>query len=148
MGLEIERKFLVIPEHLPLLGRGLELEQFYLSYDPAIRVRITDKLEGMLNFKGPGTLSRFEHEIPVGVFDLMPLRAIAKGRLLKRRHRIEHEGHVWEVDRFTSPFELWLAEIELSEENEKFALPPWAGLEVTEDKRYSNASLAEKGPPK
>lgn len=147
MGLEIERKFLVVVDQLPLLGKPSEFEQFYLSYDPAIRVRIVDEREGFLNFKGPGTLTRFEHEVSLNVFDTIPLRALAKGTLFKKRYRVRHGEHLWEVDHFTKPFDLWLAEIELTSEEEKFALPPWAGLEVTEDKRYANASLVEKGPP-
>jgi adenylate cyclase len=36
-----------------------------------------------------------------------------------------------------------MAEIELDSESETFALPPWAGEEVTVDNRYFNSYLAQ-----
>jgi len=35
-----------------------------------------------------------------------------------------------------------LAEAELSHPQQRLVLPPWAGLEVTEDVRYRNSYLA------
>ena len=38
--------------------------------------------------------------------------------------------------------DLWLAEIELSDERERFERPAWLGEEVTADPAYANSSLA------
>ncbi|MEC7659009.1 MAG: adenylate cyclase, partial [Bacteroidota bacterium] len=40
---------------------------------------------------------------------------------------------------------LIIAEIELQSPEEKVALPPWIGKEVTGDSRYYNSSLAKQG---
>ena len=40
-----------------------------------------------------------------------------------------------------------VAEIELGAEDEALTLPSWVGADVTGDRRYSNAVLAESGPP-
>lgn len=79
---------------------------------------------------------------------LEPLLAAAKGVLTKKRYRLRHENHDWELDEFLGPLcGLWLAEIELKESEESFAQPNWIGKEVTNDHRYSNANLAEHGIP-
>ncbi len=60
-------------------------------------------------------------------------------------HVLEYSGKIWEVDNFHGDNEgLTVAEIELDEENEEFALPSWLGQEVTADLRYLNSSLAKK----
>ena len=63
--------------------------------------------------------------------------------LRKTRYRVPQAGRLWEVDVFAGANEpLVLAEIELESAEETVALPDWVGLEVTEDERYHNTSLA------
>ena len=66
--------------------------------------------------------------------------------ILKRRSCIRHDGHVWEVDTYLNPEleGIEVAEIEIAAEDAPFARPRWAGIEVTEDKRYKNARLAKR----
>lgn len=60
----------------------------------------------------------------------------------KRRYRISHAGHLWEVDEFQGDNEgLVVAEVELSSEADTPDLPPWIGREVTGDPRYYNSNL-------
>ena len=62
----------------------------------------------------------------------------------KTRYLVEHVGHVWEVDVFTGDNEgLVVAEIELDAADESFALPDWAGEEVSHDPRYYNVCLVK-----
>ncbi len=43
--------------------------------------------------------------------------------------------------------DLWLAEIELSSEDERFESPPWLGEEVTANPKYTNSQLASPRTP-
>jgi adenylate cyclase len=144
MGQEIERKFLVrrekLPEHLP---QGDELEQGYLSVDPTVRVRLVVRPDGTrhaaLTVKGKGLLSRTEFEYPIPPADAESLLRLCTRSLRKVRRELGR----FVLDHFKSR-DLWLAEIELSSENETFARPDWLGDEVTEDAGYANARLAEE----
>lgn len=157
MGVEIERKFLVDPAKLPpgldSGTNGVMIQQGYLSRDPTVRVRVQESQRGPLGFltvKGKGTLSRaeFEYEIPAEEARDM-FRTLCLHQLEKVRHHVRIDLHTWEVDRFIGKLSgLWLAEIELRYENERFVLPHWVTEEVTEDPRYTNVSLAERGVPK
>jgi adenylate cyclase len=69
-------------------------------------------------------------------------RLCLKPLIEKYRYRVEHAGLVWEVDEFLDENRgLILAEVELQEEGQAIALPPWIGEEVSHDPRYYNANL-------
>ena len=62
----------------------------------------------------------------------------------KYRTKIVWENKLWEVDQFESENKgLIMAEIELTEPDEPFSLPPWIGEEVTGDPRYFNSYLSQ-----
>jgi CYTH domain-containing protein len=141
MGTEIERKFLVKQDKLPALPDGDELEQGYLGVDPAVRVRLVARPDGTrhaeLTIKGKGLLKRAEFNYPIPAADAEALLKMCGRSLRKVRRRLGR----WELDHFRTR-DLWLAEIELSAEDEKFDRPPWLGQEVTEDPEYANSRLA------
>jgi adenylate cyclase len=146
MGVEIERKFLVKKAEWHPIGSGEAFRQGYLSREggPTVRVR-SAKGRGYLTIKGaPQGLSRpeFEYEIPEN--DAGELLSLCHGAIVdKQRHLVVHQGHTWEVDVFHGDNDgLIVAEIELSHPDEPFERPPWAGLEVSLDPRYTNASLS------
>lgn len=168
MGLEIERKFLVNQDKLPdITNTRTKIKQGYLGRDPWVRIRLQETsypraaadggiLHGspkaLLTIKSAGTLvrSEFEYEIPHD--EGKELFEMCKGRISKTRYRIpripKDGSGLWVIDEFHGALEgLWLAEIELSRPDEKFDLPDWVGVEVTEDPRYSNAYLVEHGIP-
>src|ERR1700759_873628 len=146
MGVEIERKFLVDKAKLPELPQGDELEQGYLSVDPAVRVRLVARPDGTrsaaLTIKGKGLLTRAESEYPIPVEDAEAMLRLCKRGLRKVRRALGP----FVLDHFKER-DLWLAEIELKSENEIFTKPPWLGEEVTEDPDYSNTRLAEERSP-
>jgi CYTH domain-containing protein len=150
MGTEIERKFLVnihSGTRQNDIQKSTFMEQFYLAKDPWVRVRIAGD-KAWITVKGPGNLVRAEFEWEIPVADAEGLRALGKGSITKTRHLVPYGDHLWEVDQFHGSLDgLWLAEIELKTADESFALPPWAGREVTEDHRYANAYLVEHGRP-
>ena len=142
MGTEIERKFLIHKEKLPPeLPEGDEIEQGYLSVEPAVRVRLVARPDGTrhaeLTIKGKGFLTRAEFNYPIPAADAEALLRMCTRSLRKLRRKLGR----WELDHFRGR-DLWLAEIELASEDERFDRPPWLADEVTEDPAYANSRLA------
>lgn len=146
MGVEIERKFLLIGDGWRALGEPVLLRQGYLCSDPerTVRVRIEGE-QGVLTIKSKGTgLRRGEWEYPIPLLEAHELLDTLCERPLieKVRRRIAHAGFTWEVDEFLGENAgLVVAEIELPHEDAAFDKPDWIGREVTGDKRYYNSSL-------
>ncbi len=145
MGQEIERKFLVLSERWRVGSTSTVIKQGYFSRDPlhTARVRVAGD-QAFLTIKGRRKgMVRPEFEYPIPLVDAEELlRMCANASIEKTRHVVWFEGMRWEVDEFhgqNAP--LVLAEIELKEENQGFARPPWLGQEVTTDKRYYNSRL-------
>ena len=146
MGKEIERKFLIKNYSYRSLTSGILFRQGYISTDPerVIRIRIVGN-SGFLTLKGlskGAVRSEFEYEIPLSDAQELMSQMCAGPIIEKFRYTLEYEGMSWEIDEFSGDNEgLNIAEIELESEDQAFALPPWAGLEVTNDPRYYNANL-------
>lgn len=154
MGIEIERKFLVDPNGFAmgtLVGFLAQahvqvLDQGYMSDKPAVRIR-TSEDKAWITIKGKADVTQraraeFEYEIPRA--DGLELLEMCRWRLSKVRYTLKLGSDVWEVDAFTGRHKgLYLAEIELESADQHFVRPSWLGAEVTTDKRYSNASLAQ-----
>ena len=145
MGIEIERKFLVVGDAwraAPAIGYA----QGYLNRDRhrTVRVRIV-RGEAWLTIKGVSvgaTRAEFEYAIPVS--DAEQLLALCDGPVVRKTRRVvEHAGANWEIDEFQGDNAgLVVAEIELPAEDAEFERPDWLGAEVTHDARYFNSSLA------
>lgn len=148
MGVEIERKFLIDHEKWAGLEKpeGTHYRQGYIlaNGQQTIRVRISDK-KGFLNLKSKVsqmTRKEYEYEIPLGD-GIEILNAFTKNGTEKIRYRIPFADKIWEVDEFLADNAgLIVAEIELKSEAEEYETPPWVTTEVTNDDRYSNASLS------
>lgn len=149
MPLEIEHKYLVRKDLWYAVQKppGVDIRQGYLLTDPnkTIRVRTTGT-EAYLTIKGAShDASRGEYEYPIPLADADELLRLCSSPLIEKvRYRIEYAGKTWEVDEFFGENEgLILAEIELVSTGEKYEKPSWVGEEVTGDKRYYNAYLAQ-----
>ena len=149
MGVEIERKFLLRNDAWRAeVQRSQHFGQGYLAgSDSAVaRVRISDD-KAWLTIKGSRTgISRHEFEYPIPEEDARQMLEQLCGRRVieKRRYWVRYADHTWEIDEFEgSNAGLVLAEVELQRIDEPFARPPWVGEEVSEDRRYYNAYLAE-----
>ena len=146
MGLEIERKYLVVGEYKHLAHNSMHLIQGYIaSGKRTVRVRIGDS-GAWLTIKGPsrnGGLSRYEWEKEIDVEEAKELLQLAEGAVIdKVRYYVDYEGHTIEVDEFHGDNEgLVMAEIELQSEDERVVLPKWLGREVTGEKRFYNSHL-------
>lgn len=146
MGVEIERKFLVLRDELPRrLPRGISIEQGFLCSSPVVRIRLVhDKRRAFVTIKGNGTRVRAEFEYPLPFDDAKKLLKLCGPTIAKVRRRIGR----FEVDEFKGRHEgLWVAECELCDAREELPpMPPWIGREVTDDPRYANVNLAGSIP--
>jgi adenylate cyclase len=145
MGIEIERKFLVISDAWRHAA-GVRFSQGYLNRDKerTVRVRLAGD-KAFLTIKGltqGASRAEFEYEIPAT--DGEALLKLCEGPIIEKVRRVlAHEGDTWEIDEFLGENAgLIVAEIELRSEDQTFARPTWLGEEVTHDARYFNSSLA------
>jgi adenylate cyclase len=149
MGIEIERKYLVINDEWKRGNpRGHRFKQGYLTRDASciIRVRLTGERAFLTIKKKMKGLSRweYEYEIPVRDAEEMLNNICIAPFIEKMRFLVPCAGHVWEVDVFEGQNKgLVLAEVELKEEKEEIIPPPWLGIEVTGDPRYLNINLVK-----
>ena len=146
MGLEIERKFIVTGDGYKLGATRKLIRQGFLNddMDRMVRIRLVDN-KAFLTVKGPlkdASRSEFEYPIPVAEAEAMLVDLCIPPILEKNRYVVEIEGLTWEVDVFMGVNEgLIVAEVELEESGQKIIFPEWIGKEITDDKRYYNASL-------
>ena len=148
MAVEIERKFLVEGDGWRGGATGsAHLRQGYLSTSAkaTVRIRIFDDARAVLTLKGPvDGISRAEFEYEVPLSDGLTLLEMSRPNVVeKRRHIVPHGDLTWEVDVFEGAHQgLVMAEVELTDADQAVDLPDWAGIEVSHDDRYANASLS------
>ena len=159
LPVEIERKFLLncsLPQELlDNIPHKSFIKQGFLSIDEekVVRIRVsTDRRsfqEGFLTVKGrsnEGGMTRTEIETPINSREVETLlKTFCPNIIDKTRYIINCNGSVWELDQFHGVNEgLWVAEIELSSEDQKFSKPSWIGKEVTNEPHYTNAALSKR----
>ncbi len=150
MATETERKFLVVSDEWRENAVGVTYKQGYLNSDKerTVRIRLAGD-DAYLTIKGPPTpdgvsKAEYEYMIPRKDAEEMLHNLCLPSAIDKVRHKVMHEGHLWEIDVFKGDNDgLIMAEIELTSPDEKFVKPVWAGEEVTHDPRYSNAQLSK-----
>lgn len=150
MAKEIERKFLVA-------GGGWKAEatraraicQAYLATTQAaaVRIRIVESAEAWLTIKSarPGMVrDEFEYAVPVA--DAEAMLELRSGCLIEKvRHDLPCADGRLVVDAFSGANAgLVIAEIELGSTTVEPRLPGWIGPEITEDRRFYNASLSAR----
>jgi adenylate cyclase len=147
MKKEIEHKFLVREGAWSPSRAGARYLQGYLSTTPerVVRVRIAGE-NASLTIKGLANglvRDEFEYSIPLQDAERL-LRDLCPHPLIeKTRYRETVRSHIWEVDVFHGVNEgLVVAELEVADEGESFAKPPWIDREVSGDVRYSNTNLS------
>ena len=150
MPTEIEHKYLVKMELWKKVvpNESKPVKQGYVSSSPvsSVRVRVMGD-KGYVTIKGKSTNAsrlEYEYEIPLTEAEEM-LSAFCSNDIIKTRHYVKYGAHTWEVDEFHGLNSgLIVAEIELSSTEEKYELPDWIDINVTSDKRYTNANLVLK----
>lgn len=142
MKLEIERKFLVANDDWKLdVKSSSVLRDGLLSGRGENKVRV--RIEGdnaLITIKSATIgLTRTEYECPIPLVDAEEILANLCGRQVchKTRFLVQGASHIWSIDVYGGVLEgVVIAEIELTHEQEDFALPEWIGEEVTNQSRY------------
>ena len=147
MKKEIERKFLVNHSLLPSNMKGHSYTQSYLSINDngIIRIRKEGDVSKLtIKTKNVGiSRSEFEYNIPTDDYKEIAKLSISE-TVKKTRYKVTYKNKIWEVDEFHEKNKgLWIAEIELQNENESFKKPGWLLEEITYDYRYMNANLSK-----
>jgi adenylate cyclase len=150
---EIERKWLVsTPPPLTNL-EGRKIIQGYIAVcADGTEVRLRQKGKSFFQtIKTGHGLKRGEIETELSEKQFKTLWPGTEGRRLEKlRYVIEWSGYQIELDLYQKNLRgLVLAEVEFKslERAERFSPPQWFGKEVTNDKRYKNASLAARANP-
>lgn len=147
MAVEIERKFLVADLEAALAGAvsKSEIAQGYLSPNPeaTVRVRVRGG-RGYLTVKSKNRgIERNEWEYEIPVEDARQMLSLAQSAVVSKvRYLVPFGGLTWEIDVFSNPAGLVLAEVELPSVDCEVQLPPWLGAEVSGNPAYFNSTLA------
>lgn len=149
MGTEIERKFMLKDDSwMKDISNSKQITQGYLFDNGEInsRVRIIDNNKALITIKistGESIARQeYEYEIPLQDGQEM-LKACGNNYIEKTRHEVIYDNKIWEIDVFENRLQgLIVAEIELNSKTENINIPKWIGDEITQDRKYSNASLA------
>ncbi|MBV2121972.1 MAG: CYTH domain-containing protein [Candidatus Thiodiazotropha sp. (ex Ctena orbiculata)] len=149
MALEIERKFLVINDKWKesVISEAV-IKQGYLATTEQANVRVrVDGDEANINIKGRTVgIRRREYEYPIPLDEAQELldHLVSGAVIDKVRYKVRCGEHIWDLDLFHGANQgLVMAEVELSQEDEAFVMPAWAGEEVSGDTRYYNANLVK-----
>ncbi len=123
-----------------------------LKNDPkkATRIRIEND-EAFFFVKGSplkeGSIGKEDLKVPIDMasaVEILDMLCPENEQITKTRHVVPYAGHVWQIDVFHGRNEgLVFGEIELTHEKEAFVRPPWIGEEVTQDPKYTNASISK-----
>jgi adenylate cyclase len=147
VSLEIERKFLVANEGWKTaVIRSVRIRDGLIANNKGhkARVRIANDVATIAlksRRRGP-VRTEFEYTIPYSDAEEM-LDTMCDGNVLdKVRHLVSHEGNIWHIDVYHGLLDgVVLAEIELADAGQEFALPDWIGAEVTSDPRYRKINM-------
>lgn len=157
-SIETERKFLLHSDSLNQIdlsqAKSYQIIQTYLSYEPEIRVRRINHSWHTFALKTPKDsigLSRSELEFSISkvVYEDLIKKQVGQ-TIYKMRYQFQHENHEIFIDVYSGNLKgLIVAEVEFDnvEEANKFIPFSWFDKEVTSDKRYKNAGLAQHGNP-
>ena len=147
MGLEIERKFLVINEKWKTsVTQTIRIRDGLIANNNGhkARVRIANAQATIaLKSRRRGTTrSEFEYTIPLSdAEDIM--RVMCDGPILEKvRHCVPYAGVIWNVDVYGGILSgVVIAEVELNRADQDLQLPDWIGPEVTDDPNYRKINM-------
>ncbi len=147
--LEIEKKFLFLPEKAPFELSELPAKELYQAYilesdEANARVRRKgEKLLFTLKSKFDDEELEAEFEISEDVFGALNAQRVSS--LEKTRATYQLGDYLVEIDCFRGPLAPGiLLEVEFPNKaaRDAFLAPEWFGIEVTEDPRFKNVNLA------
>lgn len=151
--MEIERKFIFNDKFFNYdlnLIPHYEIEQYYLSFTPEIRLRkrVGEDTNCFITIKSVGGLSRneFEEAIPIELFDRLKEKRVSK-IISKTRFVLNLDGYSFEIDYYKDHLEgLKVVEIEFQSLSDSDCFNPnysWISDEITENLKYKNSNLSK-----
>lgn len=147
MAQEIERKFLVANDDWKnFVVRRVRIRDGLIANNNGhkARVRIADDVATIaLKSRKRGLVrTEFEYAIPYCDAEQI-LRIMCDGNVLdKVRNFLPYAGNAWQVDVYEGLLDgVILAEIELTDEDQKLTIPDWIGTEVSFDPRYRKINM-------
>jgi adenylate cyclase len=150
VNVEIERKFLLRNDSWRKAAVASSRQSdglLSVHNNNKVRIRI-EAGKGQITIKGPRsglTRPEFEYEIPLADAQDMLLTLSAAEKCSKTRFIVPNGPHIWHVDVYDGVLEgVSIAEIELADESESFAIPSWIGKEVTGDPDYGKWAMLTK----
>ena len=158
-NMEIERKFLIsaLPESISDAEHAMIVQTYLTKYGEPFERRIRKVVRGgveahFLTQKSGKGLSRQENEVRISRAEFIELaREAVTESIVKKRHFISLDGGLTaELDIYEGRLSgLMTVEVEFVslDEATAFTPPDWFGIEITDDARYKNRSLAENGIP-
>ena len=151
---EIERKFLISPENIPIsLRQPIHIEQFYIQIDPEIRFRkeVLGYSENRYYYKTEKNKTtnpsvREENETKIeedDYYDNMPRKV---GQIIqKKRYVIQLLDNYWAYyDNYDSGLNIIEVEFGDTEVADEWIPPEWFGEEVTGIDEYKGVNIATK----
>ena len=146
MGLEIERKFLILNRPRSTPDQCHNIRQGYIAREGGNSIRIRQKDDRyILSIKTThqgGGRNELEYEIAVDEGEVL-FEAISHTPIVKTREVYEISDLVWELDIFEGDNQgLIIAEVELNHLDQDIELPDWIGPEVTDLSKFYNGSLS------
>ena len=125
-------------------GKLLVTDERVISDISTWRIRLHDESVTLTakGFRKRATAIEFEWPLSIDLYNSLSLNdspCVSKTRYLWPGE----DGLLWEVDEFEDRLAgLIIAEVELESEGQDVVIPPWAGLELTYLRGWSNASLS------
>ena len=160
--IETERKFLIRMPDISLLRsfqgvRVKDILQTYLVSERGKNSRLRRVCEGgKVSYiktvkQRISVLSAYEDECEISEEQYereLENADKTKSDIVKTRYCIPYADHIIEIDIYPFWSDRAILEVELESENESFSLPDYISVvkEVSDDKRYKNAKLAESVP--
>ena len=157
---EIERKFLILrpsEDYLRKYAEKTEIVQTYLCAEQGKTERVRKRSDGKKTVYTHTVKTRLnamrriedECEISAEEYEELLLRADPERRpIVKQRWVLPYDGQRFEIDVFPFWQRQAYLELELSNERQRIRFPSGIEVirEVTDDRRYTNASLAKEIP--
>lgn len=147
MGIEIERKFLVVGEgwrNAVVREQHLVDGLVAMSGKRKVRVRVCGD-QATLTIKtreAPGVNGEFEYAIPLADAQELLANHCDGNVISKMRFFVPYEGFILQVDAYEGIMaDVILAEVELPRLDCAVSLPSWIGQEVTGDPAYRKINL-------
>lgn len=160
--IEIERKYIIKKPKRDVLTlaeeyTASEIEQIYLKSNPGVTHRIRKRKSGEITTYTEtkkiriDKVSAYEDEREISEEEYASLSSLARPNtrpVVKVRHTFVYENQLFEIDEYPKWKSICIMETELKSREQRVKFPSFIKIikEVTGERQYSNAKMAESFP--